>query len=668
MEISSTKFKLDERFIERFVGQEPVWGPIGKITYARTYARSIPSTPARIQSLAKKHKLPIREEYWLTLVRVVEGTYRIQEAHCKQLRLPWNGRKAQLSAQEMYRLMWEFKFLPPGRGLWMMGTDYVIERGGACLNNCSAVSTEDIRTSFSDPFVFLMDMSMLGVGVGGDTRGATLVTIKQPRQTSDTHVVEDSREGWTEIVRRYLDAYVTRDTIPEHIDFSKVRPAGVPLKGFGGVASGPAPLAELLIDIQNILNPLIGEPITSTAIVDLFNVIGRCVVAGNIRRSASVMFGSPDDRDFLELKDATLYPEQCKHHRWASNNSLIAKVGMDYSVPAQLAAKYGEPGFFWLGNAQDYGRLIDPPDYKDAAAVAANPCLEQTLENMETCCLVETFPTNHESYDEFERTLKFAYLYAKTVTLLPTHNERTNAVMMRNRRIGTSMSGIVQAFKRHGRNTMRTWADNGYKYLKGLDRVYSRWLCIPESIKITSLKPSGTVSLLPGVTPGIHYPHSEYYHRVIRFSSDSDLLPKLKRAGYRCVELSPDKEPNTTAVYFAVQEKYFDRAKSEVSIWEQLENAALFQSYWSDNQVSCTITFTEEEASEIPYALEIFETRLKGISFLPLKHGYEHAPFQEISAAEYATYMSGLKELDLSDTENELLDTGCSGDTCLLPK
>ena len=667
MDILSSTFTLDARFISNYAGKQPKFGPIGLTTFKRTYSRSICNLPERYQKLAKQYKLGAAEEYWLTLVRVIEGTYRIQEAHCKALHLPWSPRKAQSSAQEMYRLMWEFKLLPPGRGLWMMGTDYIAERGNAALCSCAFVTTSDIKSNFSDPFCFLMDMSMVGVGVGSDTRGAGTLTLKQPRISEDIHVVEDSREGWVDITRRYLDAYVGKDTIPKQVDFSRVRPEGVPLKGFGGVASGPAPLASLLTDIQATLNPLIGETITSTAIVDLHNLIARCVVAGNIRRSASIMFGQPDDQDFLELKDKELYPEQCNHHRWCSNNSVLASIGMDYPKCAERTIKFGEPGYLWLENSQTYSRMIDPPDYKDEKALGSNPCGEITLESAELCNLVECFPSLHTSYEEFERTLKYAYLYSKTVTLLHTHDPRVNAVMLRNRRLGVSMTGLAQALKRHGRSTMRVWSDEGYKYLRRLDKIYSSWLCIPESIKLSTVKPSGTTSLLPGVTPGIHFPHAPYYNRVIRFSTDSPILPRLRKAGYKCEEIDSAKEPNTTAVYFPIEEKHFDRSKVDVSMWEQLENAAMFQAYWADNQVSCTISFSPEEATQIPYALEIFETRLKGISFLPLMdHGYEHAPYQSITQEEYIDISSKIKKLDLSQAENEVIERYCSGDTCEL--
>lgn len=662
-------FQLEDSFIERYAEKQPVWGPLGYITYKRTYARPLESVPLRYQALAKLHGIQESEEWWLTVLRVVEGTYRIQQKHCYNLHLPWRASKAQASAQEMYRLIFEMKFLPPGRGLWMMGCDYVDRAGGAALNNCAYVSTAELSTAFSSPFVFLMDMSMLGVGVGGDTRGAGTVNIVEPL-LGPVHVVEDSREGWVDLIRRCLDAFVGKDSWPEDIDYSAVRPSGAPIRGFGGTAAGHEPLAELVAGIRKILTPRIGYPIASEDIVDLFNMIGRCVVAGNVRRSAEIMFGNPDDKTFLELKDPSKNGEALASHRWASNNSVFARVGQDYTVVAELTAKNGEPGYEWLDNARAYSRMGRPADNKDQAAMGGNPCLEQTLESYELCCLVESFPSRHESYDEYERTLKYAYLYAKTVTLVPTHDARTNAVMLRNRRIGTSMSGIVQAMQRHGRRKFFDWCDSGYEYLQRLDDVYSKWLCVPKSIKITSVKPSGTTSLLPGVTPGIHFPHSQFYFRVIRFATGSPLVKALAAAGFRCVDLSPGSgegtnEPNTTAVYFAVKEPFFDRAKSDVSIWEQLEIAAQMQQYWADNQVSVTITFKPEEAKDIKYALELYETRLKGVSFLPLtEHGYKHAPYQTITEEDYERYQATVRPLDLNQAVNDTLDRFCDGDSC----
>jgi len=291
-------------------------------------------------------------------------------------------------------------------------------------------------------------------------------------------------------------------------------------------------------------------------------------------------------------------------------------------------------------------------------------CGEQSLESFELCCLVETFPSRHNSYEEFQDTLKYAYLYAKSVTLVNTHWKETNAVMLKNRRMGISQTGIIEAFKKHGRRKMLEWCDKAYKYLRKLDEEYSDWLCIPKSIKLTTVKPSGTVSLLPGVTPGIHYPHSEYYIRRIRLSKNSDLIEPIKKAGYRVVE--DLYSPNTVVAEFPVHEKYFDRSKKDVSIWEQAENAAAYQKYWSDNQVSITITFKEEEADQIKYVLECYEDKLKSVSFLPLKeHGYKQAPYEEITKEQYEEMISKIKPLKLDETRDRAIgEKFCDTDSC----
>ena len=1163
-------FTMSPAFLDGFRGKQPNWGPLGYFVFKRTYARDLPEGGS--------------EEWWQTCQRVVEGCFNIQKIHCRQMGLPWKDGMAQKSAQEMFQRMWDFKFTPPGRGLWVMGTDLVYSRGSAALNNCFAgdteiitadgvkpigslagtdqtlltrggawvnapilsfgkqklwklviqrdnaekviyctgdhrwfaklprrdfsevltrdlipndilpghclegvhvkgavhhkshwtvksveetdrveevycatvkdhgafalegniltgncafVSTEDINEDFVAPFCFLMDMSMLGVGVGGDTRGAGKVKIQTPKLTSEPYVVEDSREGWVDLLKVVLNAFIGKGQFPSIIDYSKVRGRGAPIRTFGGVASGPKPLQLMVEGIVKVLLPKgvsaawevewledqgkinmarviftgCGEPskITSTQIVDIFNFVGKCVVSGGVRRclpkgtlvhtelglipiekvkvgmrvmasegysevtdwvyqgvqpisriktssgyfdctdkhkiaiadgqgyrwvqakdlkpgdrmiqnftelegsrsegqgslnasvmgtwqnwsltkhraaaqvtnktaennynefvetvsralaacdpesilqgsleirshylksvydangpdsnhivesldlngirsiqavaaslgiptriveegedqvyqlvlegafaeqqwrkqitaekripkvvesdsqgtsevirvdhnvyseetydisvkagefvaqggylvhnTAEIMFGEPDDEEFLALKQDM---EALNDRRWASNNSIFAKVGMDYSDIVQAVAKNGEPGLFWLENAKAYSRMIDQPDYKDRRISGANPCfaadtliatadgrgavsikqladegqdipvysidkdgnvqikwgrnprmtrqnaplvevvfedggslrvtpdhkmylsdcsgslrvtpdhkmyvshysqceakdlrardkvpkfssgdiakldllqefeqqdsgmekvsddyvlkvctvcgkvmvlpwqhrhqvgcsdscfnrlqdviqnhkrdpnpgieskhvkevrilevtedvynltvddnytvgvvtdfnpetlecqgvftyqcMEQTLESWEMCNLVETYPAHHESEDDFNRTLKFAYLYAKTVTLVPTHDPRANAVMTRNRRIGCSMSGITQALKKFGRRKFLNMCDSGYKEVQAWDRVYSDWLGVPLSIKTTSVKPSG---------------------------------------------------------------------------------------------------------------------------------------------------------------------------------
>jgi adenosylcobalamin-dependent ribonucleoside-triphosphate reductase len=601
-----------------------------------------------------------KEEFWETVRRVVEGCYSIQKEHCVKLSLPWSDSKAQRSAQKMFEKIWNFKLSPPGRGMWMMGTEFIARHGSMALNNCGFASTKDIDLKFTKAFEFVMDALMLGVGVGFDTKGTGKIVIKEPQEGTYDFQIPDSREGWVEALRLMLEAFFLGKQVP-NIDFSLIRPKGTPIRGFGGIASGPGPLIEMLKDIEALLRTRIGKSISSLDIVDIMNYIGRCVVSGNVRRSAEIALGDPTDFDFVTCKQDQ---EKLYSHRWASNNSVFAVKGIDYSFLADQIAVNGEPGIFWLDNARSFSRMGDKADNKDKKAAGVNPCGEQTLESFELCCLVETFPSRHESYEEFKETIKFAYLYAKSVTLVNTHWKETNAVMLKNRRMGISQTGIIEAFVKHGRTKILDWCDNGYKYLREVDEQYSNWLCIPKSIKITTVKPSGTISLLPGVPPGIHYPHSEYYIRRIRISKNSDLINIVRDAGYTIEEDLYSK--NAYSVEFPVYEKYFERSKNDVSIWEQAENAAAYQRYWSDNQVSITITFREDEAKEIKNVLRCYEDKLKSASFLPIKeHGYKQAPYEEITEEQFEEMIARIKPLNLDGTKDRIIgEKYCDSDRC----
>lgn len=912
--MTQTVFKLSDAFIESYKTRKPNFGfnGLGELIYYRTYSR-----------LKENNQ---NEQWWETCKRVVEGTYNMQKQHIEQYSLGWNASKAQRSAQEMYERIFSMKFLPPGRGLWAMGSPIINERGlYAALNNCGYVSTATLKEDLSKPFLFLMDMSMLGVGIGFDVRGAGQINIKSPNKSKvvETYMIPDSREGWVESVKLLLESYFL-GTADVNFDYSLIRPAGVPIKGFGGIASGVEPLKELHKNIIKTLDKNIGEPITVTTIVDIMNFIGKCVVAGNVRRTAEIVFGEPDSDEYLDLKNYKVNPDRVEHG-WSSNNSIFAEIGMDYGPVCDRVAHNGEPGFAWLSNMQNYSRMNNGPDYKDVRASGGNPCiigdtliavadgrnavpikdlvgtqypvytikngkvsismaiktwktrdnakvykltlddgsfliatndhkimlrngnykeldtllvgeslmpfnsyvsnknyrqissntgrdrrqyrmiaefnnlivnpkitaihhrnfnsfddrienlesmlheshrklhslkmiglnnpmknpdiaikavrnrnysgmnnptcsntkrklekkglwnhkvlsvefygytdvydieventhnfgiitvshdnkyirtsgifihncLEQTLESYEMCCLVETFPMNHESLEDYRRTLKFAYLYAKTVTLGKTHWPETNRVLLRNRRIGCSVSGIAQFITKHGVEELRTWLEAGYIAIQNYDKIYSDWLAIPRSIKTTSVKPSGTVSLLAGATPGVHYPESRFYIRRVRLALTSQLVKPLEKAGYRVEPAFGD--PSSVVVEIPIDTGEGIRTLKNVSMWEQLALAAFMQRYWADNQVSCTVTFANEEAQQIKFALDYYQYQLKGISFLPrIKSGaYPQMPYEEITETEYNESKSKLKMLDFSIIFNETTEVEkfCNNDTCTI--
>jgi adenosylcobalamin-dependent ribonucleoside-triphosphate reductase len=230
--------------------------------------------------------------------------------------------------------------------------------------------------------------------------------------------------------------------------------------------------------------------------------------------------------------------------------------------------------------------------------------------------------------------------------------------------VGISQTGIIDAINKHGLNTIINWSDNGYKHLQKFDTQLSNWLCIPKSIKITTVKPSGTVSLLPGVTSGIHYPHAQYYIRRIRFDETSEYVPILKEAGYK---VEKDSYSNRTYVIeFPIKEKFFTKGKNDVSIWEQFENVAIYQKYWADNMVSCTITFNKDEEKDIKSALDRYQYKIKSCSLLPIKdHGYKQAPYEEITKEQYEEMTKDLKKYNLNKIGQKAVGTkGCDGDSC----
>ena len=664
-------FRLSSDFVSSYQSKKSPFGyrdaagnSLGEITFLRTYSR--------LKEDGKK-------ETWIDVCeRVINGMYSIQKDHCKSQRLPWNDGKAQASAKEAFDRLFSLKWTPPGRGLWVMGTPLVNEhRNSAALQNCAFVSTSEMnKQNPGKPFGFLMEASMLGVGVGFDDKGADKGFMIYKPGECVTHQVQDSREGWVESVVLLINSYLKSEQQCYDFDYSLVRPAGTPIKTFGGTAAGHQPLERLHNYIRKIFDGREGETLTRRDIADIGNLIGVCVVSGNVRRSAELLIGSIDDQEFLELKNAEKFPERNSYDPsapgwgWMSNNSVAVSVGQDLEKIVPGIALNGEPGVIWMDVSKKYGRLVDPENNKDWRIAGYNPCAEQSLESYECCTLVETYLNRHEDLEDYKRTLKFAYLYAKTVTLLPTHWEETNAIMQRNRRIGTSMSGVANFADRVGLPVLREWMDEGYKVIKQYDNAYSEWLGIRESIKTTTVKPSGTVSILAGESPGVHWtPGGEYFLRAIRFANSDPMLQLFKMAQYR-VEPASESPDSTSVVFFPVKADA-RRAERDVSIFEKMALAATAQRYWSDNSVSVTVTFDPEtESQHVGTVLHMYDGQLKTVSFLPSgNHVYPQMPYTQITKEEYEEATMKLFPIDLSGVYAGLAadaigEAYCTTDAC----
>ena len=664
-------FKLSDEFVEGYATKPVAFGfpigggnTLGELTFYSKYSRQKPDGS--------------KERWHESVRRVIEGMYSILKDHCKHNKTPWNENKAQRSAQEAYDRMFAFKWIPPGRGLQMMGSELVNgERNPAVLYNCSFISTAKIsaRSEYEAtlPFCRLMDQSMHGIGVGFDVEGAGRLTLHEPIEETWTFVVPDSREGWVESWHHLLASYFFKNRPKVVFDYSQIRKAGSPIVRFGGKAPGPEPLRKAHEKIRQLLGGRDGALITELDILDINNLGGKAVVAGGVRRSAEIAIGHLDSPEFLSAKDWKMHKARMGKDGWGnlSNNTVINDDrGEILSILPGIQLN-GEPGIFNRDLSRRYGRLVDAPNDRDHRVMGLNPCGEITLESHELCNLTETFPMMASDLDDFKRTMKFAYLYSKAVTLMPTPWPETNEVLTRNRRIGTSMSGLALAVGRLGWGDLRKWVDACYGEIQSWDEIYSEWLGVRRSIKTTSVKPSGTVSLLCGQTPGVHFPpKGGRYCRRQRFGAHEPYLEHFRKAGYHT---EPDvMDPEFSVVVEFPTEGPEIRDETQVSVWEKVALATLMQRYWADNSVSVTISFRNEEADQLGPVIKCNEDNLKTMSFLPIDEAaYEQMPYEQITDKKFESMRKRAKAIDWDtlyaegpDVQQEVY---CDGDKCEVP-
>ena len=284
--MTNFSFKLSEDFVAGYRNKKPPFGysdvagnSVGEITFLRTYSRK---------------KEDGTKETWVDVCeRVINGMYSLQKDHAKQNRLPWSDAKAAASAKEAFDRLFNLKWTPPGRGLWVMGTPLVNEqRNSAALQNCAFVSTNEMtKQNPGKPFAFLMEASMLGVGVGFDDKGADKgFEIYSPTGEQD-YVIPDTREGWQESTVALINSYLKPDQPALRFNYLEIRPYGAPISTFGGTASGPEPLIKLHDNIRALFAGRSKQLLTRKDIADIGNMIGVCVVSGNVRRSAELLLG-----------------------------------------------------------------------------------------------------------------------------------------------------------------------------------------------------------------------------------------------------------------------------------------------------------------------------------------------------------------------------------------
>ena len=617
----------------KYKSEDIPWGEVGYATYKRTYAR-----PMKEGS----------EEWEDTVDRVVEACN-------KQLGCDFN----KYEQGEIKDMMMNLKGTVAGRFLWQLGTKTVDRLGLPSLQNCAfTVVDHPIR-----PFTWAFEMLMLGSGVGYNIQREHVyqlpkvkrkVRIENVNDNGADFIVPDSREGWTELLKRVLEAsFVTGEgfTYATHL----IRPAGSPIKGFGGTASGSQDLIWGMQEINNILNNRSNRRLQPIDCLDIMNIIGKIVVAGNVRRSAQIALGDHDDLEYLRAKRWDL--GGIPNWRAMSNNSVVCD-DID-QLPDEFWGGYegnGEPyGLINLEASRRMGRTGEM-QYPDPDVMGYNPCAEQSLAPFETCCLAEIYLPNIESEKELKKVAVYLYRINKHSLSIKCAVKETEDIVHRHMRMGIGVTGYLQATEEQ-----RSWLESCYIYLREYDRTYSRDAGFPTSIKLTTVKPSGTLSLLAGVTPGAHPGYSEHYIRRIRMSANSELVSVCRNNGFRIEyvrNFDGTEDHSTVVVEFPCKFPKGTMFASDMSAVDQLEVIKRLQAEWSDNSVSVTVYYKKEELDQIKAWLRENYVNVKSVSFLLHNdHGFDQAPLEEIDKKTYnklkkqCTPITSLYEIKMEDVE-----------------
>lgn len=627
---------------------ETPWGPIGYITTKRTYCRRLKEDDPNSKT----------EEFRDIIIREIE-------ASDKQLKVGFTDEEK----QEYFRLRSLLKFSVAGRFMWQLGTKTVDRIGLTSLQNCSYITIN----SPVEPFTWAFEMLMLGSGVGYGIQKENVYQlpklkgkIKIVRQeTNDADfIVPDTREGWVKLLGKVLKAHYYSG---EGFTYSTVcvRGKGTPIKGFGGLASGPEELCWGINEIHKILNNRSNKKLRPIDCLDIMNIIGFVVVSGNVRRSAQICIGDYDDIEFLKAKRWDL--GQIPNWRSMSNNSIVPPKNLK-DLPNEFWETYnqGEPyGFVNLELSKKCGR-IGETQYPDPNAEGMNPCSEQNLCNAETCCLGELFLPNIDSYEELLTSIKYVYRMCKHSLALKCHLKETEKIVHKNMRMGIGVTGYLQATE-----DQRNWLKDAYLWLRNYDKEYSKSHNFPESIKLTTSKPSGSLSLLPGVTPGANpNPAGPYYIRRIRIASNSNLIQTCIDHGYHVeyqknFDGSDDKGTMVVEFPCAIPEE--TPVAANFTWKQQLDTIRRVQREWSDNAVSCTVTYKKEDLPEIKEYLEKhLSEEIKSVSFLLYHdHGFVQAPYETITKERYEELSSRTTPISsLSFINDEIEIQECESGAC----
>ena len=577
-----------------------------------------------------------------------------------------------VTRKELETAILSLDVMPSMRSLMTAGK--AAERDNTCMYNCSYLAVDDVKAFDEAMFILLC-----GTGVGFSVERQSVQKLPEVPTLFDSEtniVVKDSKEGWAKSLRQLI-ALLYSGEIPTW-DVSKVRPAGAPLKTFGGRASGPAPLVDLFNFTIKTFKDAQNRKLSSIECHDVMCKIGEVVVVGGVRRSAMISLSNLSDDRMRHAKSGSWWendPQRALANNSVSYTEKPDSLSFMREWMSLVESGSGERGVF---NRQASKKQAAKNGRRDADRdFGTNPCSEIILRPSQFCNLTEVVVRATDTLDTLSEKVRLATIlgtiqsnYTKFPYLRKIWKDNTEE----ERLLGVSLTGIMD-------NPLMTLKNKGLsKTLAHLKQIavdtnatWAKRLDIPVSAAITCVKPSGTVSQLVDSASGIHARHSEYYIRTVRGDNKDPLTKFMIDQG---IPNEPEafKPEQTTVFSFPMKAPNKAVVTSDMSAIEQLEMWLAYQRHWCEHKPSVTINVKGDEWFEVGAFVYKHFDEMSGVSFLPYsEHTYQQAPYQECDKSTYLKALGSMpNRIDwslLSGYESEDNTSGsqtlaCSGDSC----
>jgi ribonucleoside-diphosphate reductase alpha chain len=552
------------------------------------------------------------------------------------------------------------------------------ERDNTCMYNCSYLAVDDLKSFDEAMFILLC-----GTGVGFSVERQSISKLPEIPELfeSETNiVVKDSKEGWAKSLRQLI-ALLYSGEIPTW-DVSKVRPAGAPLKTFGGRASGPEPLEDLFRFCVNIFQKAAGRKLTSIECHDVVCKIADIVVVGGVRRSALISLSNLSDQRMSKAKSGAWWENEGQ--RRLANNSVAYTEKPDFEAYLNemknlYESKAGERGLFSRVAAQ---KIAARNGRRDATHdFGTNPCSEIILRSNEFCNLSEVVVRSDDTLETLKKKVRIATIIGtlqSTLTDFRYLRVRWKRNTEEEALLGVSLTGIMDHDVLGGKNgtaespMLATWLEEMRDVSIKTNKEWAEKLGVNQSVAITCVKPSGTVSQLVDSASGIHPRFSKHYIRRVRSDKKDPLALYMEQAGFP-VE-NDVMSPSSVVFSFPVKAPESSTCVKEVGAMEQLALWKTYQNHWSEHKPSVTVYYTDSEYLQVAQWIWDNFDMCSGISLLPTSdHVYQQAPYEDISAEKYDELVAAMPQNvnweELSQFEKEDNTTGsqelaCVGGAC----